>query len=351
VNGISRRGLAILLLIATMMVVSACGGAKPAGQPATASAPAVKKAMKVGYLNVMDDAQAMLAKDAGFYEQHGLDVELVLFDSGTDLIKGIVGGQLDAGVLGFTNAASWAAKGADLKVVGGAQMGYHSILVKKGSGIKSVADLKGKKLATQQKGSTADIVLNGVVLPQAGLAKNDVQMVYVSPAVAIQSLAAGQVDAAFVFEPYEQIAAATAEVEAIYEIGKVWPFPCMVVITSGKALEKDRAAIDALLGAQQMAIEMLEQKPAEAAKLLTKRFVADENLTSPNGSKVAAQAVVQKAIETQMFHWEITPDEIKRMQEVVELMVKQEILTESIKVESFLDLTWQQSKGKSAHGH
>ncbi|HYG56874.1 MAG TPA: ABC transporter substrate-binding protein [Symbiobacteriaceae bacterium] len=348
------RGIAIPLLTAAMLVVSACGS-KPAGapapaaDPAAAAAPAPKKAIKVGYVNVMDDAQAMLAKDAGFYEKNGLDVELVLFDSGTDLIKGIVGGQLQAGVLGFTNAASWAAKGADLKVVGGAQMGYHSILVKKGSGIKTVADLKGKKIATQQKGSTADIVLTGVVLPQAGLKKDDLQMVYVSPAVAIQSLAAGQVDAAFIFEPYEQIAGATSEVEAIYEIGKVWPFPCMVVITSGKMLAEDRATVDALLNAQQEAITMLEKQPADAAKLLTKRFIADESLTGPAGQKVASVDVIQKAIESQMFHWEITQEEVKRMQEVVELMVGQGILTESIQVESFLDLTWQ--KGRPGNGH
>lgn len=334
-----------------MLVVTACGSSKPAETkaPAAADQPQPRKSLRVGYLNVMDDAQAMLAKDAGSYDKHGLDVELQVFDSGTDLIKAIVGGQLQAGVLGFTNAATWASQGADLKVVGGAQMGYHSILVKKGSGIKSLADLKGKKLASQQKGSTADIVLTGVVLPSAGLSKTDVQMVYVSPAVAIQSLAAGQVDAAFVFEPYEQIAAATTDVEVIYEVGKVWPFPCMVVITSGKALA-DRDAIERLLEAQAEAIDMLEKKPAEAAKLLTRRFIQEETLTSPAGAQVKAEAIVQKAIETQMFHFAITPEEVKRMQETVELMVKQGILKESIKVESFLDLTWQEKKGHTK-GH
>jgi NitT/TauT family transport system substrate-binding protein len=61
---------------------------------------------KVGYLRVMDDAQAIAAYEGGFYKKHGLDVELVEFKSGTDLIKALVGGQLDTGVLGFTNAAS-----------------------------------------------------------------------------------------------------------------------------------------------------------------------------------------------------------------------------------------------------
>lgn len=346
---------AVVGLLALAVFLAGCGGAKSTGGSGTQGengAPAAqtqeKVKLKVGYLNVMDDAQAMLAKDAGFYEKHGLDVELQLFDSGTDLIKALVGGQLQAGVLGFTNAVTWADKGADIKVVGGAQMGYHSILVRKDSGIKSVADLKGKRVASQQKGSTADIVLTGVVLPQAGLTTADVTMSYVSPSAAIQSLAAGQVDAAFVFEPYEQLAKATAEVEAIYEIGKVWPFPCMVVITSGKMLSENRDAVNSLLDAQAEAIDMLQKQPKEATQLLTKRFIKEEKLTGPAG-EVTATDVVQKAIETQMFHWEITPDEVKRMDEVVTMMVNQKILTKHVNSDLYLDLAWQQNHAAGGH--
>src|SRR5450830_1978677 len=93
---------------------------------------------KIGYLRVMDDAQAMAAYEAGLYRKQGLEVELIEFKSGTDLIKAIVGGQLDSGVLGFTNAVAWASKGADLKVVGGAQHGFYAIVARDGSGIKTV---------------------------------------------------------------------------------------------------------------------------------------------------------------------------------------------------------------------
>lgn len=328
------RRLSALLLLLSMVLLTACGGAKEAP----------RQALKVGYLNVMDDAQAMLAKDAGLYEKHGLDVELVLFASGTDLIKAIVGGQLQAGVLGFTNAVAWADKGADLKVVGGAQMGYHSILVRKDSGIRSVADLKGKRLASQKQGSTADIVLGGVVFEQAGLSRDDVQMVYVEPPVAIQSLAAGQVDAAFVFEPYEQVARATSGIEAIYEIGKVWPFPCMVVITSGQVLADNRPAINSLLQAQKDAMDLMQADPGKAAQYLVKRFIAEDQLPGTDGP-VPAVDVVQMAIETQMFHWDISQQDIDRMAEIVDIMVAQGLLTRDIDVNSLLDLTWQKSLG------
>ncbi|SFJ05833.1 NitT/TauT family transport system substrate-binding protein [Stutzerimonas kunmingensis] len=230
---------------------------------------------KVGYIRVMDDAQAMVAHEAGLYKKHGLDVELIEFSSGTDLIKAIVGGQLDTGVLGFTNAVAWASKGADLKVVGGAQQGYHSIVALEGSGIEKVADLKGKILASQKEGSTADAVLRGVTLKNAELKPSDVNIMGVSPAVAVQSLVSGRVDAAFLFEPYDRIAQLVAPVQQVYEIGEVWPFPCMVVITSGDTLAKRKDAVWKSLDAQRDAIEMLDKQPAEAAKLIADYFIAE----------------------------------------------------------------------------
>src|SRR3569623_1754821 len=152
---------------------------------AIATQAAAADKFRVGYLRVMDDAQAIAAYEGGFYKKHGLDVELVEFKSGTDLIKAIVGGQLDTGVLGFTNAVAWASKGADLKVVGGAQQGYHALLAREDSGIKSVVALKGHTLASQAEGSTADTVMKGVVLKNAGLKTDDVNFIGDSPQVAV----------------------------------------------------------------------------------------------------------------------------------------------------------------------
>src|SRR5690606_4554802 len=233
---------------------------------------------KIGYLRVMDDAQAIAAYEGGFYKKHGLDVELIEFKSGTDLIKAIVGGQLDTGVLGFTNAASWSSKGADLKVVSGAQYGFHAIVARDDSGIKTVADLKGHTLASQKEGSTADTVLKGVVLKEAGLQPEDLSIMGVSPQVAVQSLVGKRVDAAFLFEPQARIAQLIAPVTQIYEVGEVWPFPCMVVITSGETLKNRKEDVWKSLDAQKEAIDLLSNKPEEAAKLIASYFIAEPTL-------------------------------------------------------------------------
>ncbi len=303
---------------------------------------------KVGYLRVMDDAQAIVAYEGGFYKKQGLDVELVEFKSGTDLIKAIVGGQLDTGVLGFTNAVAWASKGADLKVVSGAQNGYHAIVVREDTGIKKVADLKGHTLASQAQGSTADTVLKGVVLKNAGLSADDVNVMGVSPQVAVQSLVGKRVDAAFLFEPQATIAQLIAPVKQIYEIGEVWPFPCMVVITSGETLKNRKDAVWKSLDAQRDAINLLQKKPEDASKLIAGYFISEPTLKTMKKGEVQREEVITSAIKNQTFNAALTTKDEARMQEIADILQAQGSLKtrdgKPFAVKNILDLSWQKER-------
>jgi NitT/TauT family transport system substrate-binding protein len=327
---------------ALRLVVAALTAFAIAGHAAAA------EKFKAGYLRVMDDAQAIAAYEGGFYKKHGLDVELVEFKSGTDLIKAIVGGQLDSGVLGFTNAVAWASKGADLKVVGGAQHGYHAIVVRDETGIKNVAGLKGKILASQTEGSTADTVLKGVVLKNAGLKADDVQIMGVSPQVAVQSLIGKRVDAAFLFEPQSSIAQLVAPVKQIYEIGEVWPFPCMVVITSGDTLKKRKDALWKSLDAQKDAIDLLEKQPAQASKLIAEYFISQPTLKTLKNGEVPRETVITDAIKSQTFSPVLTNKELARMQEIADILTEQGSLKtkdgKPYDVNSIIDLSWQKER-------
>lgn len=303
---------------------------------------------KIGYLRVMDDAQAIAAYEGGYYQKHGLDVELVEFKSGTDLIKAIVGGQLDTGVLGFTNAASWSSRGADLKVVGGAQHGFHALVVRDDAGINKVEDLKGHTLASQKEGSTADTVLKGVVLKNAGLSPNDLSIIGVSPQVAVQSLVGKRVDAAFLFEPQARIAQLIAPVKQIYEIGAVWPFPCMVVITSADTLSKRKEAVWKSLDAQRDAIDLLQKNPQEASRLIASYFIAEPTLKTLKHGEVPREDVIRDAIKSQTFSPVLTKSELARMQEIADIMQSQGSLKtrdgKPFDVSKIVDLEWQQNR-------
>lgn len=341
--GKKGKFLGLIIIFALIVSLAAACSEKNnnAGGDNAGTAPQQLTKLTLGYLNVMDDAQTILAWRAGLYEKHGIDADMKMFSSGTDLIKAMVGGQVDAGVLGFTNGLSWLQQGSDLKIIGGAQMGYHALLVQEDSGIDTVDQLRGKSIASQKAGSTADVVWNGVVLKSGGLTRQDVTMQGVSPAVAIQSLAAEQVDAAFVFEPYSSIAKISYPVKEIYEIGNEWPFPCMVVIATGDIVKNNRDAVHRMLDAQKEAIEMLTNEPAKAAAFIKNDFIQEDTVKTLDGSEVPAVEVIQAAIESQEFKWVLDEDDINKMKEIGKFMVEQGILDAEPDVDAALDLTWQ----------
>lgn len=301
---------------------------------------ATAQKIRVAYVHVFDDAPVVVARDKGFFAAEGLEASVTMFTSGPTLVKGLVTDQLDVGVLGFTNAITWAAQGADLKIVGKVQEGYHALVARNDRGIKSLKDLKGKSLASQAAGSTADIVLKGVVLKGVGLTDKDVQIMYTAPSTALASLRAGRVDSAFLFEPYDSIAKASAPVTEIYEVGKVWPFPCMVVIVPGRLIKERPDALRKTLSALKRSMEFMKEKPAEAARVLAPAFMAEEGL-AVEGKAIPAEEIMLKSLKSNIFDWRLSKADLKRMDELSGVMRNMEILKKDVPLSSVVDLRWQ----------
>ena len=296
--------------------------------------------LRVAYVHVFDDAPVVIARDKGFFAAEGLDAQVTMFTSGPTLVKGLVTDQSDVGVLGFTNAITWSAQGADLKIVGKVQEGYHALVARNDRGIKALKDLKGKSLASQAAGSTADIVLKGVVLKSAGLTEKDVQIMYTAPSTALASLRAGRVDSAFLFEPYDSIAKASAPVTEIYEVGKVWPFPCMVVIVPGKLIKERPDAVRKALAALKRSMEFMKEQPVEASRVLAPAFMAEEGLAA-EGKTIAPEEIMLKSLKSNVFDWRLSPADLKRMEELSAVMKGLDILKTNVPLSSVVDLRWQ----------
>ncbi|HHV55982.1 MAG TPA: ABC transporter substrate-binding protein [Firmicutes bacterium] len=304
---------------------------------------AAAEPVRVGYVHVFDDAPVLVARDGGFYERYGLNVDVQAFTSGPTLAKALVANRLDIGVMGFTNALTWAAQGAELYIVGKVQNGYHSLVTRADSGIKDLDDLKGKRIASQGAGSTADIVLKGVVLPAGGLKASDVQLLYTDPSTALQSLLAGRVDAAFLFEPFDRMFRYQTRAREIYEVGTKWPFPCMVIVVSGKFMRENPTGLSRFLQANQASIEFMNKRPEEAAALLAPQFIPEGYIESPNG-RVPAVQIIREALATQVFDWRITSSDVSRMQELMEIMLVQGLLKERVDIGKIVAVTGEANR-------
>lgn len=161
--------------------------------------------LKVGYLPVTGHAKFFVAKEQGLFAQEGLDVELIEFVNSADGLNAVVAGKLDIGAFGTTAPLAHIAKGTDLRIIGGI-MGEDASLIatpEKAGQIKTVADLKGKKVATVRM-ATGDAVLRGALTDAKVDWKSDVQIFELkNPPAVIEAVKSGQVDAGVVWGPHD----------------------------------------------------------------------------------------------------------------------------------------------------
>jgi sulfonate transport system substrate-binding protein len=132
----------------------------------------------------------------------GIEVRWTEFPAGPQLLEGLNVGSIDFGTVGEAPPIFAQAAGADLVYVANqppAPQG-EAIVVPKGSALKSVAELKGRKVALN-KGSNVHFLLVKA-LEKAGLKYTDVQTVFLPPADARAAFERGAVDAWVIWDPF-----------------------------------------------------------------------------------------------------------------------------------------------------
>ncbi|MEO6919911.1 MAG: sulfonate ABC transporter substrate-binding protein [Collimonas sp.] len=146
----------------------------------------------------------VVLKQRGTLEQRFKNSKIVWleFPAGPQLLEALSAGSLDFGLTGDSPPVFAQAAGKDLLYVGAEPPKPESsaILVQAASSIKTLADLKGKRIALQ-KGSSAHFLLLQAV-KKAGLAWTDIQPIYLAPADARAAFERGSVDAWAIWDPY-----------------------------------------------------------------------------------------------------------------------------------------------------
>ncbi len=141
------------------------------------------------------------------------------FTSGPPLLEALNAGAIDIGGVGNTPPLFAAAGKSKIEVVSGATMGAKgdTIVVPKDSPIKSVADLKGKKVAVAE-GSSANYNLLAQ-LGKAGLSYDDIEVETLQPADALAAFTNKHVDAWAIWDPYTSQAELEANARVLVDGG------------------------------------------------------------------------------------------------------------------------------------
>lgn len=204
--------------------------------------------------------------------KQGVAVTWTSFLAGPPENEALFAGQEDIAFIGDTPAIVAHSAGLDSRVVGIAATGPKALalVARKDSGIQSVADLRGRKVAVT-KGSYAHHLLF-LLLKNAGLTPADIKLVHMGPPDLVTAFSHGDVDAAVTWEPFlsriepgnRRIADGTGIKQGAVVILALAPFakgnPDLVV---------------AVLKAYQRGYEYLGSHPREAALLIAPEVKLD----------------------------------------------------------------------------
>lgn len=193
----SRHALAAILAV-TALVASACGSGGSGGSDSAGGGTTVR----IGYLHTIAvDDKLWLGQVEGTYKKEGLDIKTTEFDTGIDLSQALAGGSLDVAIMGGVTSNFPAQGQGKIFMVNSIENATSQLWVRKDSGIKSIADLKGKTIVTTQ-GTTADIFLYNA-LAKAGMTEKDVKVLNAAMPSAVQSFVGGSADAIALWVPFD----------------------------------------------------------------------------------------------------------------------------------------------------
>lgn len=183
---------------ALVLGLTACSGGGSGGGSAGGDADGDKELRPFSFqLNQPpngSNAPFAAAIEQGFYEDAGLDVEIVPGVGSSQTAQMVAAGQADIGYADSASTTALIAKDAPLKVVATIyQSNPNEVIALDDSGITSIADLKGKKVGTPVPSSQASML--PLFLESNDLTEDDVELVNLAPTSLVQSLLAGQVDA------------------------------------------------------------------------------------------------------------------------------------------------------------
>lgn len=170
--------------------------------PAIAAGNAAPETFRIGYQK--GSVSMVLTKTHHLLEKQFPDTRIkwVEFPAGPQMLEALNVNSIDLGSTGDIPPIFAQAAGADLLYVGAepAKPKAEVILVAKDSPYKSVADLKGHKVAFQKGSSSHNLLLRA--LEKAGLKFTDIQPAYLTPADARAAFQQGDVDAWAIWDPY-----------------------------------------------------------------------------------------------------------------------------------------------------
>ena len=316
------KGSAIALALSIIAV-----GAAPAQTP---------DKVRVGVFPVSSTLPLFVAIERGFFKENNIEIEMTRLIGGPPNVAALIGNQIDASAVLVTIEGM----NANLKKPGvamyislnsqNAKYQMEQFVVRKGLEIKSLADLKGKKIMSAP--GPANVTMARAALAAAGLKEGDYQLDQLDMGQHVNAMTAGTFDAGYTLEPNASVMRKN-DVATTFEAGVIAKYvlgdPNANAWVGGCALSSDFITSKAgvakrFTAAWGKAVKFINDNPAEARKYLIKNTFTPDDI-----------AATVPLVKFEMVS-DLKPSDIADFQRFMDFSVKTGTLPEKVDVSKFL---------------
>ncbi|MHB1417735.1 MAG: ABC transporter substrate-binding protein [Chloroflexota bacterium] len=263
-----------LIIIGLLVLAIAAGCAAPPAtqQPAAAGndKPAEMTNVSIRWSDRLTP-QGILFKGGNYAEKYGLDVQYVMFPSGTEIRDALVSGDLDIGEVGITPALTGLVRAQDsIQIIGVSSFGggKYSVVVGKDSSYQNMKDLVGKKIAVKV-GSGCYTAFMLWAQGQGLDAEKDFQVLDMGDVDAMAALETKSVDAVVYWEPIPSLLIAKGLAREIFNFKGLVNNPVFLMVRTEFA-EKNPEAVARFLAAWADMDQMMVFNVPQAAEISSK---------------------------------------------------------------------------------
>ncbi|MEV5527374.1 aliphatic sulfonate ABC transporter substrate-binding protein [Streptomyces prunicolor] len=292
-----RRGIAVIAAL-PLLTLAACGygsDSKSTNKKEKVAAGSSKieglDTVKIGYFGNLTHGTALVGREQGFFQKAlgATKASYATFNAGPSEIEALNSNSIDIGWIGPSPAINGYTKsdGKSLKIIGGSASGGVKLVVNPKK-IKSLKDVKGKKIATPQLGNTQDVAFLNWIADQgwkvdAQSGKGDVTVVRTDNKITPDAFKAGSIDGAWVPEPTASKLVAEGG-KVLLDESTLWPdkkFVITNIIVSQKFLKAHPKVVEAVLKGSVAANKWINANPTEAKAAANKQLEADSGKALP----------------------------------------------------------------------
>jgi NitT/TauT family transport system substrate-binding protein len=290
-------------IAAATLLLAACGSG--GGTAGSGGASGQATSLTVGYVPYSDDVALFLAKDKGFFARHGLNVTLTAAANPVAVVSSMISGQEQFGFITTPVLINVNTKGTSLKCVStvdGEQPAppapdSTALVAAKGSGITSVKDLAGKKVATVQLASLNSLSVD-VLAKRAGVSPAGIQLIQMPFPQMPAALSQGRVQAAVIVAPFVNEALAQGATVIDHPNQVLYPHGTVTCLSAlGSYIGQHAATVTAFHSAMNEAVAYAKAHQAAAKSTLAKYLtltpaVAQKQILSTDWDPVLHPATV-----------------------------------------------------------